>query len=183
MVLLSGVWTARRGEPRDDGSALMARREGVTTVILVGASAGVRGVDMVGDEVQPGQLELSSWYSGCSSSSAYWSKCTLRSYLGLRVSQAEFIQSASTIEGVVMTRCGGSRRVKWEVRISRRQPIDVRQNNSGAWVRVRTPRIKVIPRNITEALHVPVHGHDEDYCCHLQDGVIFDTTSMPRHTH
>lgn len=51
--MLRGVWTARRGEPLEDGSALMARREGVTTVILVGAPAGVRGVDMAGDEVEP----------------------------------------------------------------------------------------------------------------------------------
>lgn len=49
MVLLSGVRTDRRAEPRDEGSALTARREGVTTVILVGASAGVRGVDIVRD--------------------------------------------------------------------------------------------------------------------------------------
>lgn len=48
MVLLSGVWTERRAEPLDEGSALTARREGVTTVILVGGSAGARGVDMAG---------------------------------------------------------------------------------------------------------------------------------------
>lgn len=59
MVLLSGVRTDRRAEPLDEGSALTARREGVTTVILVGASAGVRGVDMAGGclEVELGQLD------------------------------------------------------------------------------------------------------------------------------
>ena len=49
MVLLSGVRTGRWGDPLEGGSALRARREGVTTVILVGASVGVRGVDMAGD--------------------------------------------------------------------------------------------------------------------------------------
>ena len=60
MVLLSGVRMDRWAEPLEDGSALRARREGVTTVILVGASAGVRGVDMAGEmvEVEPRQLDL-----------------------------------------------------------------------------------------------------------------------------
>lgn len=50
VVLLSGVRTGRWAEPLEEGSALMARRDGVTTVILVGASAGVRGVDMADED-------------------------------------------------------------------------------------------------------------------------------------
>ncbi len=49
VVLLRGVWMDRRVEPRDGGSALKARREGVTTVIFEGGPVGVvvfDGVDI-----------------------------------------------------------------------------------------------------------------------------------------
>lgn len=106
-------------------------------MILVGSPAGVRGVDMAGDEVELSGLDLSGWYGGSSPSSVDGSDYALQLYLDLRVPQGEFIQSASSIDTVVMTRFGRSRRVKWEVRISRYQPIEVRQSNGGAWVRVK----------------------------------------------